>query len=103
MARRAREVERAAPAPHPALSPAARRGIVSSPVMGGRLGAPWRDRRRCAGSVRVAVEPVLAVDPLLGAAGDLGGEGAGLAPALAQGGNGVESLLPFRAEDPGEE
>src|SRR6185312_15137288 len=52
--------------------------------------------------VRLA-QPTLAVDPFIGPAGNLGGAGAGLAPAHAQGAERVEPVLPFVAEHAFEE
>src|SRR5258708_36644591 len=48
-------------------------------------------------------KPVMAIDPFVGPALDLGRTGAGLAPALPQRRQGIEPALPFDAEELREE
>src|SRR4051812_7336114 len=71
-------------------------------VRGDALGGP----RRRPGEVRIRfalVQPVMAIDPVIGPARDLAAAGAGFAPALAQGGEMIEPTLPLRPEQPLEE
>src|SRR5579859_4452060 len=53
-----------------------------------------RRRHRATG-----IEPLMAVDPLVGPARDLGHVGAALAPAAAEARELVEAALPFLAEN----